>query len=61
MPDIAMCAHNGCPKQKKCYRYMAKPDEQQSYFDPNPPIPEKGAFYCEFFWEINFTKKRNAK
>ena len=31
MPDITMCQNRKCPKAMSCYRYVAIPDEQQSY------------------------------
>ena len=33
MADITMCQNKKCKGRNKCYRYLAKPDEQwQSYF-----------------------------
>jgi hypothetical protein len=31
MADITMCQNNDCKKKDKCFRYMAKPSEIQSY------------------------------
>jgi len=47
MPDITMCAGNGCPIKMDCYRHIAKPSSQnQSYFAEIPY--EEGK--CEVFW-----------
>jgi hypothetical protein len=47
MPDLSMCLNKGCPLKYKCYRFMANPDQWQSYtlfsFD------RKG---CEYFLKI---------
>lgn len=31
MPDITMCINDRCPRNKECFRYMAKPSSYQSY------------------------------
>jgi hypothetical protein len=31
MPDISMCKNETCPKRTKCYRFMAVPNQRQSY------------------------------
>lgn len=33
MPDISMRNDKGCPARVACYRYRAKPGENQSYED----------------------------
>lgn len=33
MPDISMCRSKTCKRKTECYRYMAKPDQLQSYCD----------------------------
>ena len=33
MPDISMCTGGACRRKMTCYRYMAKPDEYQSYME----------------------------
>lgn len=35
MPDITMCKNLNCEVRSKCYRYMATPSIQQSYFFGN--------------------------
>lgn len=48
MPDIAMCRNKQCKKRKKCYRFMAKPNEPwQTYGDFKPDINGE----CEDFWK----------
>lgn len=32
-PDIEMCSDSDCPSRVKCYRFAAKPSENQSYMD----------------------------
>jgi hypothetical protein len=33
-PDISMCKNKKCERRKKCYRFMAKPNEyRQAYGD----------------------------
>ena len=31
MPDVSMCSNVGCKQKDKCYRYMARPSNWQSY------------------------------
>jgi hypothetical protein len=31
MPDMTMCTNTACPKRTKCFRYLAIPDERQSW------------------------------
>ena len=31
MPDITMCLDSKCPSREHCYRFTAKPEEQQCY------------------------------
>lgn len=31
MPDIAMCLDSECPSREHCYRFTAKPDDNQCY------------------------------
>lgn len=33
MPDITMCLNKKCSKKNKCYRFLAKPSQVQSYSD----------------------------
>lgn len=46
MPDITMCAGDGCPVKENCYRYTAKASGRQSYFAMTPY--DKG---CVWFWD----------
>lgn len=47
MLDMSMCLNKKCPIKEKCYRFMAKPDQWQSYtlfsWEGND---------CEYFIEI---------
>ena len=46
MVDIAMCARRDCPDKHTCYRYLAFPDEYQTYLIIDTPIIEN----CEYYW-----------
>lgn len=35
MPDITMCIGGDCPKKHQCYRFVAEPDDWQSFSDFN--------------------------
>lgn len=53
MPDITMCKGDYCPIKENCYRFMAKPDAYQSYFQDLPYyIDEKNIPKCEYFVEL---------
>ena len=48
MPDISMCAGDGCEKSLDCYRFRAIPTEhRQSYFARPPLDWETGE--CQYF------------
>ena len=47
MPDITMCKGTNCPLKEKCYRFTAKADEYQSYFNEIPLKDGK----CDMYWE----------
>lgn len=47
MPDITMCKGEECPLKETCYRYIATPTINQSYF-VNPPFTKKGQ--CLYYW-----------
>lgn len=36
MPDISMCRNTKCQHSKTCYRFLATPDERQSYISASP-------------------------
>jgi hypothetical protein len=46
MVDIAMCARRDCGRKHTCYRYLAFPDEYQTYLLIDTPIIED----CEYYW-----------
>jgi len=54
MVDISMCTGRGCNDKNTCFRYLAFPDEYQSYImiDTRDMDREK----CEMYWRC-----RNAK
>lgn len=54
MPDITMCVNNECPLRKYCYRYLAVPDQWQSYsfFIPKEILHFSGkTTKCDYFWD----------
>lgn len=54
MPDITMCPGDGCKIKKKCYRFMAKPSERQSFAYFN-----KGTEPCEDFISVEIFSEVN--
>lgn len=53
-PDISLCIGGLCPLKEKCYRYLAKPSEYQSYFADPPFVKNK----CEYLVKIVKPKKK---
>lgn len=51
MADISMCRGEGCPMADKCYRFLAKPGDNQAYayFDEDRVDGEP----CPAFWEVS--------
>jgi hypothetical protein len=49
MPDITMCKGKKCPLKNECYRYTAKPNSEQYYYD-SPP------FETEYGMILDYTK-----
>jgi hypothetical protein len=45
MPDITMCHDERCMLAQECYRFKARPSEQQSYFSESPRTGDN----CELF------------
>lgn len=56
MPDIAMCANKDCPTSKKCYRYLAIPNEFSQVYAEFEPEPGRGR--CIYY--INYTPNEKA-
>jgi len=56
-PDITMCQDTKCPKRKKCYRFMAKPEQFQSYFSTTPRKNSK----CEEYWIASGLDRKEYK
>ena len=52
MSDISMCQNIECPSRGKCYRYLAFPDEYQSYTDFKPK-ERFGMNMCNEFWNVS--------
>lgn len=48
MPDISLCRNATCVLKYKCYRYMAKPSERQSYSTFFPKVDGS----CDWFYDI---------
>jgi len=48
-PDITMCKGTDCPVKESCYRYIAKPNDYQSWFT-EPPIKDNK---CDMYWGEN--------
>lgn len=53
MVDIAMCSRRDCGKKNTCFRYLAFPDEMQSYIKIDTFDLSNG---CDMYWRC-----RNAK
>ena len=57
MPDITMCAGEGCPKKPMCHRATATPDpKRQSYFVVAPHNDGE----CEHYWESDHASRIRA-
>jgi hypothetical protein len=50
MPDIAMCKNPNCEIKNTCYRFLAKPDDMQSYVVIDAVVKNKAD--CELYWEV---------
>jgi hypothetical protein len=50
MPDITMCAGQGCPLRNQCYRFRAQACGRQDYFGRSPYDAASG--HCEQFWDL---------
>lgn len=53
MVDIAMCARRDCPNKRTCYRYLAFPDEYQTFIMIDKPIIDD----CEYYWKCRNPKE----
>lgn len=54
MVDIAMCKRKDCGKKFSCYRYIAFPDEYQSYIMIDKQDVEDG---CDMYWRCRNKKE----
>ena len=53
MVDIAMCNRRDCERKYTCYRYLAFPDEFQTYLIIDKPIIDD----CEYYWRCRNPKE----
>lgn len=53
MVDIAMCNRRDCSRKNTCYRYLAFPDELQTYLI----ITEPEVSNCEYYWRCRNPKE----
>jgi len=54
MADIAMCNRRDCAKKNTCYRYLAFPDEYQSYIVIDKVNLDDG---CDEYWRCRDKKE----
>jgi hypothetical protein len=53
MPDITMCCNCDCPIRSKCYRYLAKPNQdRQSFAFFEPTEITDYLTKCDMFWQL---------
>ena len=53
MVDIAMCNRRDCERKNTCYRYLAFPDEYQTYLVIDTPDTEG----CGYYWRCRNPKE----
>lgn len=59
MPDISMCP-GGCPQEKTCYRFAARPDPfRQSYFQVAPF--NRTTKTCRYYMPTNTVAPRQLR
>lgn len=56
MPDISMCHNEECRKRFHCYRYLAKPDEWQSY---SSFVSDSDTKRCEYYIHTDTKKNKH--
>lgn len=54
MADISMCNRRDCGKKNTCFRYLAFPDEYQSYIMIDKIDIEDG---CDMYWRCRNSKE----
>lgn len=54
MADIAMCKRRDCAKKNTCFRYLAFPDEYQSYIMIQKQDLSEG---CDMYWRCRNKKE----
>lgn len=55
MVDISMCSRRDCKDKQTCFRYLAMPDEYQSYVMVDIQEPSKDN--CELYWRCRNPKE----
>lgn len=55
MVDISMCSRRDCKDKHTCFRYLAFPDEYQSYIMIDIQDPSKEN--CEMYWRCRNPKE----
>lgn len=58
MVDISMCDRRDCEDKNTCFRYLAFPDEYQSYLTVDIQEPNKRN--CEMYWRCRNPKELAA-
>lgn len=53
MVDIAMCNRRDCERKHTCYRYLAFPDEFQTFIILTKPDISN----CEYYWRCRNPKE----
>lgn len=54
MVDIAKCNRSDCPQKWSCFRYLAFPDELQSYLKIEKKILDGD---CKYYWRCRNSKE----
>lgn len=55
MVDISMCSRRDCKDKQTCFRYLAFPDEYQSYIILDIQDPSKDN--CEMYWRCRNSRE----
>lgn len=53
MPDISMCRTKKCPRESRCYRQLAKPNQYRQSYSIFEWFIENGFFKCEGYWPVD--------
>lgn len=55
MVDIAMCGRRDCADKNTCFRYLAFPDEFQTFLTPDMQDASKDT--CSYYWRCRNPKE----